>query len=159
MTVLAGGGRTFILVTAFISSTLAGTWLGAVAAFVSGTVPVGPPRFPGEDLAAALAAAFTVAVACAVVRRTEGRLASFQLIFVAACAAQNFLYSLYFFAPPEFPCFSPEIAAGMLPTLLVAFLLCYAEVRRSAPLRYAGSVTGAVFALAGAVVSLATAFV
>lgn len=158
VTVLTGDGRTFVLITAFIASTLAGIWLGAVAAFVSGTLPVGPSRFPGEDLAAAFAATFTTAAAYTVVRRTKGRLAAFQILFVAACAAANFLHSLHFFAPPGIPFFSPKIAAGMLPTLLVAFLLCRAEIKRSALLRSVGSVMGAVFAFAGFVLSLASAF-
>ena len=55
------------------------------------------------------------------------------------------------------PLLSPKVAAAMLPAALVAVLLCYAEVRRSALLRSAGFAVGAVFALAGLVPSLARA--
>ncbi len=57
-----GAGRTFLLVAAFATVALAGTWLGAVAAVTTGMALSGPARFPGEDLAAALAAALGLAV-------------------------------------------------------------------------------------------------
>lgn len=56
------------------------------------------------------------------------------------------------FAPPLV---TPEVAAAMLPAVLVAILHCRAEVGRSALLRYAGSIAGSIFALAGFLLSLA----
>lgn len=164
-----------------------------MAAFAASMALSGPARFPGEDLAAALAAPVAIAAAYAIVRRAAGRFSALGLLFVAAYAALDLLCSLCLFAPREVLCFvqlpepeadvganvllaarqedeavpdcrayapsllSPKVAATMLPAALVAVLLCCAEVRRSALLRSAGFAAGAVFALAGLVLSLARA--
>ncbi|MGI8911242.1 MAG: hypothetical protein ACR2JR_11920 [Rubrobacteraceae bacterium] len=111
-----GVERTFLLVAAFAATTLAGAWLGLVAAVVSGMAASGPVRFPGEEFAAALAAAIILAVVYVVVRWTEGRLSALDLMFVAVYAAFDLLCSIYLFAPREFLCSvpapGPEAEAG-----------------------------------------------
>ncbi len=118
----AGAVRTFVLVAGFVCGALAGAWLGFVAAFVSGIAPSGPARFPGEDLAAALAAVVAVAASYAVVRRTVGRPAALGLLFVAAYAALDLLWFLYLFAPREVLCYvlPPEPRADVGPNVLLA---------------------------------------
>lgn len=117
-----GAGRTFLLIAGFVCGTLAGAWLGLVAAVVSGIVASGPHRFPGEDFAAALAAAVILAAVYIVVRRTDGRLSALNLLFVAAYAAFDLLCFLYLFAPREFLCLipvpGPQAEAG--PNVLLA---------------------------------------
>jgi hypothetical protein len=96
------GGRTFVLCGGYLGGALAGAWLGLVAAFVLGVAPSDPPRFLGEDLAAALVAASVLAVLVALVRRADGRgrAAALGLLFAAAFAALDVLCSLYLLAPP-----------------------------------------------------------
>ncbi|MEW6635615.1 MAG: hypothetical protein AB1425_02250 [Actinomycetota bacterium] len=96
-------GRTFVLCGGYLGGALAGAWLGLVAAFVSGVAPSDPPRFPGEDLAAALVAASVLAVLVALVRKADGRgrAAALGLLFAASFAALDVLCSLYLLAPPS----------------------------------------------------------
>lgn len=117
-----GAGRTFLLAAAFAAVALAGAWLGLVAAVAADMVLSGPARFPGEDLAAVIAAAVAIAAAYALVRRAVGRLAALNLLFVAAYAALDLLCSLYLFAPREFLCFvpPPEAEADVGANVLLA---------------------------------------
>lgn len=57
------------------------------------------------------------------------------------------------------PLLSLGLAAAMVPAALVGILLCSAAVRRNALLQSVGFATGALFALAGLLLSLARAFV
>lgn len=87
-------GRTFVLFGGFLAGTLVGGWLGLVAAFVSGIAASGPPRFPGEDLVAAVLAAGVLAAVSVLVYRADGRSARNDLLLGAAFAAFVVLLSV-----------------------------------------------------------------
>lgn len=143
-------GRSFVLFGGFLAGTLAGGWLGLVVAFVSGLASPGPPRFPGEDLVAAVLAAGVLAALCALVYRADGRSARNDLLLVAVFAAFVVLYSVD--STGAIPLLAP------LPALLVGLLFALAAVRRSPLLRLAGLSLGTLYVVAGVLVSLAGAF-
>lgn len=126
-------GRAFVLSGGFLGGTLAGGWLGLVAAFVSGLAVSDPPRFPGEDLAAVLAAG-VLATLYAFVYWANGRSTRNNLHFIAVFAALVVLFSV------DSTGAIPLLAS--LPALLVVLLFALAAVRRSALLRLAGLVLG-----------------
>lgn len=144
-------GRSFVLFGGFLAGTLAGGWLGLVAAFVSGIAVSAPPRFPGEDLVAAVLAGGVLAAVWALVYRAGGRSARNDLLFVAAFAA--FVVLLSVDSTGAVPLFA------LLPALLVALLFALAAVRRSALLRLAGLCLGTLYAAAGVLTSLTSSFV
>ena len=78
------GGRAFVLFGGFLGGTVAGGWLGLVTAFVSGLAASEPPRFPGEDLLAAVLAVGVLAALCAPVYRQVldkvGRIAHREIV-------------------------------------------------------------------------------
>lgn len=133
-------GRTFVLSVGFVGGALAGAWLGLVVAFVSGLVPANPAHFPGEDLAATLVAASALVGLYAQVRRTDRRASSLGLLFVAAFAALDLLYSAYLLMPLEVLCMVPpprEVEASAGPdVLLVASWKTPSQCRTAAPLLY-----------------------
>ncbi len=154
----AGHGRAFILFGGFLAGTLAGGWLGLVAAFVSGLATSGPPRFPGEDLVAAILAGAVLAVLCILVRRAGGGLGPpardraeskgtrNDLLFSAAFAA--FVVVLSVDSRGAIP------LLALLPALVVALLFALAAVRRSLLLRLAGLSLGVLYVLAGLLLKL-----
>ncbi len=146
-----GYGRKFVLFGGFFAGTLAGGWLGLVAAFVSGLAASDPPRFPGEDLLAAVVAGGVLATLCALVYRAGGRSACNDLLFVAGFAAFVVLLSV------DSTGAVPLLA--LLSALLVALLFALAAVRRSALLRLAGLCLGTLYAAAGVLTSLTSSFV
>ena len=155
-----GGARAFVLFGGFLAGTLAGGCLGLVAAFVSGLATSDPPRFPGEDLVAAVVAGVILATLCALVyraagsgteppgrARAEGRSVRNDLIFSACFAA--FVVLLSVDSTGAVPLLAP------LPALLVALLFALAAVRRGPLLRLAGLSLGILYAVAGVLVTLA----
>jgi hypothetical protein len=143
-------GRAFVLFGGFLAGTLAGGWLGLVVAFISGIAVSEPPRFPGEDIVAAILAGTILAALCALVYRAGGRSARNGLFFAASFAAFVVLFSVD--ATGMSPLLMP------LPALLVALLFALAAVRRSALLRLAGLFLGSLYALAGVLIELIKAF-
>lgn len=143
-------GRSFVLFGGFFCGTLAGGWLGLVAAFVSGIAASVPPRFPGEDLLAAVLAGGALAAVCALVYRAGGSSARNDLLFAAAFAA--FVVLLSVDSTGAVPLLAP------LPVLLVGLLFALAAVRRSALLRLAGLCLGTLYAAAGVLLSLTSSF-
>ena len=158
-----GCGRAFVLFGGFLAGTLAGGWLGLVAAFVSGLAASDPTRFPGEDLLAAVLAVGVLFTLCAPVRRAaesgieppgragaEGRVARNALLLSATFAALVVLLSV--------DSTGAVSLLAPLPALLVGLLFALAAVRRSALLRLAGLSLGVLYAVAGLLVALARAF-
>ena len=143
-------GRAFILFGGFFAGTVAGGWLGLVAAFVSGLALSDSPRFPGEDLLAVAIAGGGLFLLCNLVYRTGGRSARNDLLFAATFSA--FVVLLSIDSAGAIPLLTP------LPALLVAFLFALAAVRGSPLLRLAGLVLGSLYVFAGVMLSLAGAF-
>jgi hypothetical protein len=162
MTARRERSRAFVLFDGFLAGTLAGGWLGLVAAFVSGIAVSNPPRFPGEDFVAAVLAGGVLAALCVLVRRAgggvgppprdraEGKGARNDLLFVAGFA--TFVVLLFVDSMGAVPLLAP------LPAVLVGLLFALAAVRRSVLLRLAGLSLGILYALAGVLVSLAGTF-
>lgn len=142
-----GRGRSFVLFGGFLAGTLAGSWLGLVAAFVSGFAVSDPPRFPGEDLLATVLAGGVLAAVSVFVYRADGRSARNDLLFVAGFAAFVVLSSVD--SMGAIPLLAP------LPALLVALLFALAAIRRSPLLRLAGLLLGVLYVLAGVLLALA----
>lgn len=185
-------GRTFVLCMGFLGAVFAGWWLGLLVAFVTGVVPLDPPRFPGEYLAAMLLAYFLLALLTAHVHRVDGngRGTALGLLFLSSFATLDLLCSLYLLTPLEVLCvvpspqdvegsigpgvglatsqetlpecrpvapllYSPRFAMAMVPTVLIAVLLCSGSVRRGALLQFTGFTVGGLFVLAGLLSTLA----
>ncbi len=143
-------GRAFVLFGGFFAGTVAGGWLGLVAAFVSGIALSNSPRFPGEDLLAVVIAGGGLFLLCNLVYRAGGRSARNDLLFVAGFSAFVVLYSVD--SAGAIPLLAP------LPALLVALLFALAAVRWSPLLRLSGLVLGTLYVFAGVMLSLIGAF-
>lgn len=121
-----------------------------MAALVSGLAVSDPPRFPGEDLLAAVLAGGVLAAACPLVRRVGGKGSRDDLLLATAFAA--FVVLLSVDGTGAVPLLAP------LPALLVALLFALAAVRRSTLLRLAGLCLGTLYAAAGVLSSLTSSF-
>ena len=155
-----GQGRTFVLFGRLLAGTLAGGWL--VIAFVSGIASSDPPRFPGEDLVAAVLAGGVIWATSILVRRAgggvgppardraEGKGARNDLLFAATFAA--FVVVLSVDSRGAIP------LLALLPALVMALLFALAAVRRSLLLRIAGLSLGILYVFVGLLFELIGTF-
>lgn len=121
-----------------------------MAAFASGIAASDSPRFPGEDLLAAVLAAGVLAAVIVLVYRAGGNSARNDLLFAAVFAA--FVVLLSVDSTGAIPLLAP------LPALVVGLLFALAAVRRSALLRLAGLFLVNLYVLAGVLIAVAGTF-